>query len=392
MRQKLFQYVFLMCALSAVVSVSGCRGEKRMDPLTYRFTDSVWTNFRGPASGGTGVAADSIAPPFGLLWKVKIPGDLKAGLRSSPVADAQRVYIGSLDGHVYAFDRKSGKQAWKFQTGGSVWAPPLVADGAVYIGSEGGNFYALDAATGKVLDSFDSAQKPVIHSGAAVAGGLVFFGANDNYLYALDRKDLSRIAWHTRTDDWIESTPLVSGGAVFAGSNDGRLYKFDLETGRILWSFTTAGPVYSTPVASGGNLYFTSWDGHAYAIRAKDKKLLWKTRVDEQASGSLALKNGVLYGGTMFPDGRLFALDAKTGKMLRSFETRGGFDASPVISGDILYIGSFDDNFYAVDINNFAIKWKRPMRGTPRATCAIAGGVLYAPDLQGRLLAFAPIK
>jgi len=392
MKQKTYGNLFLMCALIAFAAVCGCRGEKKVDPAKFNATDPVCTFFRGPAPGSTGVAQDTITPPLGLLWKVKVAGDINAGLRSSPVVDTARVYVGSLDGNVYAFDRTSGKQAWKFQTGGSVWAPALVADGLVYIGSEGGSFYALDAATGSVRDSFESAEKPVIHGGAAVTDSLVIFGANDNYVYALDRKDLSRIVWHTRTDDWVESTPTIINGAAYAGSNDGRLYKFNLETGKITWSFTTAGPVYSTPVVSGGAVYFTSWDGHAYAVRDKDKKLLWKTRVDEQASGSLALKNGILYGGTMFPDGILFALDAKTGKMLHSFKTKGGFDAAPVISGDTLYIGSFDDNFYAVNINNFTTKWKRPMRGTPRATCAAAGGVLFVADLEGRLLAFSPIK
>ena len=94
----------------------------------------------------------------------------------------------------------------------------------------------------------------------------------------------------------------------------------------------------------------------------------------------------------MFPEGRLFSMDANTGKLLHSFSTRGGFDAGPVISGDTLYIGSFDDNFYAVQIDTFAIKWKQAMRGTPRATCAVAGGALFVPDLEGRLLAFAPLK
>ena len=392
MEHKRLHIVLLLCALVLSAAAPGCRGEKKLDPAGFSGTDSVWPTFRGPGPGATGVADDTIAPPFGLLWKVKLDGGIKSGLRSAPVVDSQRVYVGSLDGHVYAFHRRSGEMEWKFQTGGSVWAPAVVADGMVYIGSEGGNFFALDAATGKVLDAFDSAEKPVIHGGAAVTDSLVVFGANDNYVYALDRDDLSHIVWHTRTDDWVESTPVIHDGAAYVGSNDGRLYKFDLETGRILWSFITAGPLYSTPVIHNGTAFFSSWDGHIYAVRTDDKELLWKTRVDEQASGSLALKDGVLYGGTMFPEGILFALNAKTGKLLHSFPTQGGFDASPVISGDMLYIGSFNDNFYAVNIKDFEVIWKRPMRGTPRATCAVAGGALYVAGMQGRLMAFAPIK
>ena len=366
--------------------VAGCQREKNIDPLAHKGSNSQWLMHRGP--GGDGVSPDTVNPPLGLMWKVK----LKAGVRAAPVADLDRVYVASLDGRVQAFNRlKGGKPVWTFKTNGSIVAPPALDDGVLYVGSEDGSLYAIDAATGKRLRAFATENDMPIHGGPVVGGNYVIFGANDNYIYALPKDNFSQIQWHKNTGDWVEAAPAVADGFVYAGSNSGRVYKYKLISGDKLWSFKTGGPVYSTPVVSKGVVYFTSWDGHVYAVNAKSGKRLWRTRVDEQVSGSLALHKGVLYGGAMFPDGPLFAVRAKDGRLLHSFNTAGGFDAAPVISGHTLYIGSFDDNFYAVDVKDFQIKWKRPMRDPVRATCAVANRTVFAADLKGRLFAFAPI-
>lgn len=373
-----------VCALFA----GGCLGERRVTVDEHQGGAAVWPAFRGGAAGGAGVASESVAPKLGLLWKVKIEG----GFRSSPVVDDKRVYIGSLNGGVYAFDReRGGKPKWKFETKDSVIAPPVVDGGEVYIGSGDGNFYVLDAATGKQRGRFSSEGNKPIHAGAAITKDLVIFGAYDFYVYALPRGDFTKIAWHKRTGGRINSAPTVSGGAVYIGSDDGGLYKLRLSDGKILWTARTGGPVYAPPVVADGVAYFASWDGHVYAVRTSNGKRVWRTRVDEQVSAPLALAKGKLYGGAAFPDCPLFSLDAKTGKLLHSFTTYGGFDAGPVISGDTLYIGSYDDNFYAVNIDTFEIKWKRRMRDPIRATAAVANNTVFAADMKGRLFAFAPL-
>jgi outer membrane protein assembly factor BamB len=62
---------------------------------------------------------------------------------SSPVAVGDTVYVGSQDGNVYAIDAKTGKEEWRFTTGGEVNSPPAVAGGTVYAGSGNEKVYAL---------------------------------------------------------------------------------------------------------------------------------------------------------------------------------------------------------------------------------------------------------
>jgi outer membrane protein assembly factor BamB len=67
---------------------------------------------------------------------------------SSPAVDNHRVYIGNLDGHLYALDRRTGKLQWNVSAGQPVLSSPIVADGKVIFGADDRRLRIVDAATG----------------------------------------------------------------------------------------------------------------------------------------------------------------------------------------------------------------------------------------------------
>jgi quinohemoprotein ethanol dehydrogenase len=87
----------------------------------------------------------------------------------------------------------------------------------------------------------------------------------------------------------------------------------------------------ATPVAVGGTLYFTGSHAQVYAVDGKSGKLLWKydpqtwkvnpwmLRHNFAANRGVAYANGRIFAASL--DGRLFALDAKTGKLEWSIQT-----------------------------------------------------------------------
>ena len=101
----------------------------------------------------------------------------------------------------------------------------------------------------------------------------------------------------------------------------------------LAWSLDLPGEttLEATPLAVNGVLYFTGSSGPVYAVSAVSGKLLWK--YDPQAwkhnpmklHFTFAANRGAAYAnGRVFAaavDGRLFALDAKTGKLLWSVES-----------------------------------------------------------------------
>ena len=101
----------------------------------------------------------------------------------------------------------------------------------------------------------------------------------------------------------------------------------------LAWSLDLPGEqsLEATPLAVGGALYFTGAFSDVYAVSVRTGKLLWKheARVWEHNPAKMnhifplnrgcAHADGRIFSGTT--DGRLIALDAKTGKLLWSVET-----------------------------------------------------------------------
>ena len=101
------------------------------------------------------------------------------------------------------------------------------------------------------------------------------------------------------------------------------------------YEIDVGGDSMTAPVAVNGVLYFAAGGGTIHALDARSGKLLWKydTHAREQAgekmrvnwgSRGIAFANGRLFFGTL--DGRLLALDPKTGRLLWSVMTTGEND------------------------------------------------------------------
>ena len=69
--------------------------------------------------------------------------------------DKGKIVIGSTDGFVYCLDT-NGKLLWKFETGNTIEAPALIHENIVYIGNLDGTLYALDLNTGKKLWEYET--------------------------------------------------------------------------------------------------------------------------------------------------------------------------------------------------------------------------------------------
>ncbi|MCY3021364.1 MAG: PQQ-binding-like beta-propeller repeat protein [Planctomycetota bacterium] len=178
------------------------------------------------------------------------------------------------------------------------------------------------------------------------AGGLVFVGAADGALRALDAAT-SKARWTAFTGGRIHYPPALAAGRAFVGSGDGWAYCFEAATGKPLWRFRAApverrvpmfGALSSTWPVAGGVLvegdtaYFAAGindlDGtHVYALEAATGKLKWENntcgQLDEfsrrgvACQGELLFHEGKLYlaGGNSVSPG---VFDAATGKCLNS--------------------------------------------------------------------------
>jgi len=273
---------------------------------------------------------------------------------SSPAVSGGVVYFGSGDGNVYALQAASGKLRWKFHTGDVVHASPAIAHGTVFIGSWDSYFYALDVATGRKKWSFKTGEDHQIYnqvgiqSSAAVMDGVVYFGCRDSNLYAVDIRT-GRMKWaFNNHGSWVISSPAVQDGKVyFATSDSGLLYELDAQSGAQVFSLPSQKwPMFSSPALAGGMLYIGSHEGKLFAVDLKTGRLAWtfQTEASRQNGPALTQPDGTPNYEVAFTEDFYDHLIIGVSKML----TVGAILASPVEADNVLYVGSTDGNLYAL--------------------------------------------
>ena len=65
---------------------------------------------------------------------------------------------------------------------------------------------------------------------------------------------------------------------------------------------------------------------------------------------SPAVANGVVYVGSI--DDNVYALNAATGAKLWGYTTGSYVDSSPAVANGVVYVGSYDHNLYAFHLPN----------------------------------------
>ena len=111
-----------------------------------------WALYRGdPRSSG--VALGQLPDELVLRWKFTVEKGAFEG--TAAIVDGV-VYIGDLDGAVYALSLKTGAKLWEYKVDSGFIAAPAVRDGMVYIGDYDGRFYCLTAKDGHLKWGFDT--------------------------------------------------------------------------------------------------------------------------------------------------------------------------------------------------------------------------------------------
>ena len=218
--------------------------------------------------------AKSKAPPHDII-PAKSPVDsptLVVGSfsYSSPQVVDGVVYLGNLDGHIYALSEKDGALLWRFKTEGAVTSSPRIENGTLYIGSNDGGIYALrlpdqNQTTPTLLWRY--ATQGFVNSSARWVDGTIYIGSYDRHIYAIDAST-GNLVWKFPTKGPVISIPAVYQNLVIVagGSGDGAIYVLDRTHGKLFWKYDTKGKIESDPVIVDNRFYISSTDQNLYAF------------------------------------------------------------------------------------------------------------------------------
>lgn len=149
---------------------------QELEPLGAQIND--WTTYRGDNSRSD-VTLGEIPDQVQLQWETEVTSNT---LPTAPVTAGGMVFVADRNGAIRAYD-KDGEHVWTAYTSGPIYYPPSISHDRLYAGSADGRVYAFEAKTGKELWSFRVAPEdrwiPVygkLTSRWPVAGGVVVDG------------------------------------------------------------------------------------------------------------------------------------------------------------------------------------------------------------------------
>ena len=382
-------------------------------PVTQLSSDSApgqWAMDGGDLAQTKAVPArDAAAEPLTgqILWSVP----LGQNTRSGPIVHNGRVYLG---GHfqVSALDAATGVLRWQQLTTGPAQGSLAAAGDYLYIGLQDHRLHALDAATGQSLWHFKAQDAitaaPVVHQ------GIVYFGSWDGNQYALDAATGAPI-WTYPATGVIGIHPAIHDGILALGDRNGRFHILDARTGQNRLTFRTPKSATAAPVIAHNLVYFPA-GGRLYALDATAKEIpgqyqfkrvwaqLWLWKIpgiprpatqqggrwrfnpdgeDSRIVAAPAATSGRLYLGDL--RGRLYILDALSGRELQRSQLDGGLYAPPLIVGNRVYAATQNGYLYALDAATGQIHWQLDLKAPVNQPMAYAAGILYLRTSNGVL-------
>ena len=286
------------------------------------------------------------------------------GIYCSPAVEKDKVFVGDDLGCLTAYALKNGKKLWSFASAKRIVGTPAVSGGIVVFGSADRNIYGLNAADGSLRWKVEAAE-PVLGA-VTIHEGIAYVGASDKTFRAIDIQT-GKVVWsYDQVKGYIETKPLVVDDKVIFSAWDNTLYALEKATGKEIWKWTGGltrmhfSPAAVWPVASNGKVFIadpqramtavnlqngeTVWrtfrsqvretiglseDGErvysktmndsivCYSTLTNTPEQVWASNVGfgyEHAPSMPQEKDGVVYGSTK--EGLLFALEAKTGKII----------------------------------------------------------------------------
>jgi outer membrane protein assembly factor BamB len=182
-------------------------------------------------------------------------------LRGGLVLSNGKLFGGSSDGRIYAFDSADGQARWAYDHGSPFNSQPVVSGSHVYIGSEDGNLLALEEETGKLLWRYRTTG--AIRGAVANGNDIVYFGSGDGYVYAVNATN-GRLLWRKRTGAGVEAV-VRTNEELLVASLDNFVYKYSL-TGARLWKRRLPGRISSQPLVTHLGALFMPFSSSAAVV------------------------------------------------------------------------------------------------------------------------------
>lgn len=374
-----------ICTACLAIGLAGCgsdddKAKKPSDDERQKYfneTSTNWSMFRGYPRG-------TAYNPYERELNPASVGDLRV-LWRTPSASYPIVQTGDrlLASHVAAFAAADGANLWARDDEASSWRS-VVCKGSVYQAHDG--ILGLNVRTGTpTVEIARTAEDGSLLFGVGVAkdsavifpvlfqNWSAFAGAQTTTYRVFDAA--AKIVSYVRTGFVGLAPASVTGGRIYApglsptSASDGVHWSYSIfsialdptaQDPRYRWATRINDDVEAKAPELGvavinGRVYATGANARELvALDQKSGALLWRTSVDGTVA-SLAATFDFIYAAGAKSDGSAFVQAFSASNGAPGFSTALGASALSghlAVAGDVLYTGSSDGNFYAIDARN----------------------------------------
>lgn len=276
------------------------------------------------------------------------------------------------------------RQRWS--TGNAVLSPPAGDGRFVYFCGDR-RAGAIDPAEAAPVWQVDLAEGLAFQFRPRVAGHHVVFSGQRGF--AVHDAATGALLWQ-RPAHIQCGVPLLADDRIILGDGH-EIIALALGTGEEQWRHAGVPDTLTNyaPVQSGSTVLAAPGDGRLYALDAATGRLLWQKdgREDWQYLRQLRVHDGILVAGSYKE--KLFGISVADGRELWQFNA-GNFINSQAVAEGVAYLWSPTGFIYAVDAASGAVRWRHETTdygdragnwGPLMAELVVEGGKLLALDM-----------
>ena len=323
---------------------------------------------------------------------------------STPTVVGDVMFIGSCAGNFYAINKGTGQVQWSYDIRKdgkqqSFHGDPLVTNDLILIGTDRscdpdgvGHVYAFERGSGKVRWKYGSTSVP---TDIVQIGSNVFFGSFQDQWSSVDLRT-GNLNWNfstgaTNPDCNMPKAPVTDGTRLFIAGLDGVVYSLDALSGRVTWKRKLPAAASTGLALKDKAIYIGTIDQRIYRVNADTGAVISELAVEAKPVGRLAFDNDSLY---MFLEnaservGYIISVDSTLAKI--RWKQRSSPDWAserPHLWKEFVVAGNCRGEMAAFRVTDGAPQWNLSLKGCIRSIGS-SGNMLFAGVQEGTIYAY----
>jgi len=172
------------------------------------------------------------------------------------------------------------------------------------------------------------------------------------YTFSLNRKIP---LWRFFIGGDLENPFVLNDKQLFFFDIYNRLYSVNLSDGKLMWIRDVDDEVIGQPSIVKNAVVITTHKGNILAFSEANGRLIEQYDTKREIAGGINFYNDLMI--VAFKEGIVEAYNIYTGKKVWQFANTGFISVKPVVNEGKLFFGTWDNNFYSLDVKEGKLIW-----------------------------------